>query len=114
LKFARAIQRKYDVSGVCVTRAEEGCLLVDGDRVADVPGIAVQVADAVGAGDAFNAALTLARLRGLDTSDAARFSNEVGGLVASCPGGMPELGDALGELMRRYGLDAVRSRGGEQ
>ena len=59
--FARAIQRRYGVDTVCITRAEQGCLLVAGEEVVD-PGVQVDVVDAVGAGDA-HGRLIVSRLR---------------------------------------------------
>jgi fructokinase len=61
----------------------------------EVPGIDVNVVDAVGAGDAFTAAWISATLRGWPLETAARFANRVGGLVASHAGAMPEIADAL-------------------
>ena len=48
---------------VCVTRAAQGCLLVTADDEHVAPGVEVEVADAVGAGDAFTAALIASQLR---------------------------------------------------
>lgn len=89
--FARAIQRRYGVDTVCITRAEQGCLLVAGEEVVDSPGVQVDVVDAVGAGDAFTAALIVSRLRSRPLAAQAAFANRVGALVASRPGAMPVL-----------------------
>jgi fructokinase len=45
---------------VAVTRGDHGAVAASGDRFADVPGIRVPVADTVGAGDTFGAALIAA------------------------------------------------------
>ncbi|MBN1852732.1 MAG: hypothetical protein JW829_08405, partial [Pirellulales bacterium] len=87
-----------------VTRGAEGCLLVSGDQAVDVSGLSVQVVDTVGAGDAFNAAMSLGFLFELDLNSIACFSNEMGGLVASHAGAMPELDDRIAELKSQYGL----------
>ena len=89
--FARAVQQRYGVDTVCITRAEQGCLLVAGDEVVDSPGVRVDVVDAVGAGDAFTAALIVSRLRAWPLAAQAAFANRVGALVASRPGAMPIL-----------------------
>ncbi|HUG94134.1 MAG TPA: carbohydrate kinase, partial [Planctomycetaceae bacterium] len=60
--FARSVCERFAVETVCITRAERGCLVCSGSEVVDLPGRAVEVVDAVGAGDAFTAALILARL----------------------------------------------------
>lgn len=96
--FAAALRDRFGVELVCITRAERGCLLIGADETVDVPGIEVEVADAVGAGDAFTAALISARLRGWSVSAAARFANRVGALVAGRPGAMPVLVDELAAL----------------
>lgn len=89
--FARAVQQRYGVDTVCITLAERGCLLVASDEVVDSPGVRVDVVDAVGAGDAFTAALIVSRLRAWPLAAQAAFANRVGALVASRPGAMPIL-----------------------
>ncbi len=100
-RFAADLRARFGVELVCVTRAEEGCLLIGRDETADVPGVRVEVADAVGAGDAFTAALISARLRGWGLQRAARFANEVGALVAARPGAMPALAAELADLIAK-------------
>ena len=70
---------------VCVTHAERGCL-IDGEAV---PGFRVEVADAVGAGDAFSAGLLHGLSQGWPNRQAAEFANRVGAIVASRPGATP-------------------------
>ena len=59
----------------------------------------VTVADSVGAGDAFTAALISARLRGWPLERTARLANEVGALVAARPGAMPDVKRECAELL---------------
>ena len=98
-EFARALIERHDVELVCVTRAEEGCLVLTADDSAEVPGLRVAVADAVGAGDAFTAALISARLRRWPLGLTAGFANRVGALVAGRPGAMPALAGEFAELL---------------
>jgi len=100
---ARAIQKRFGVHTVCITRDIVGCLLVGPDETADDAGTPVRVADAVGAGDAFTAALIAARLRGWPLEAQASFANAVGALVASRPGAMPMLRDEFVRLSASYG-----------
>jgi len=100
--FAHTMQQRFGVLLVCITRAENGCLLVRDDEVVDVPGSPVEVVDAVGAGDAFTAALLYALLQHWPLETAGRFANAVGGLVATRSGAMPVLTDELGDLKRQY------------
>ncbi|MBQ4143134.1 MAG: carbohydrate kinase [Thermoguttaceae bacterium] len=104
---ALALCRKYDLRKVCITRAEKGCLLVSQNgETADVPGKTVQVADTVGSGDAFSAALIFTELLGIPLPVQARFANEVGTLVATRSGGMPQLREELAQLKRDFSIDA--------
>ena len=90
-QFANHVQGEYGLEAVCITRGAEGCLIYAGDQEFNIPGSPVEVADAVGAGDAFTAALISRRLLGWGWEQAALFANRIGGLVASQPGAMPVL-----------------------
>ena len=96
--FGRRLIEIYGLSLVCITRAEDGCLLVTKTDTVDLPGKPIDVVDAVGAGDAFTAALIQAQLNGWPLAAAARFANEVGGLVASQAGAMPDVRSELAAL----------------
>jgi len=100
--FAGFVEQEFAVQSVCITRAEHGCLLISGSERIDLPGIRVNVVDAVGAGDAFSAALIMSTLRGWPLGSAGALANQVGALVASRPGAMPDLRSELAELWQRY------------
>ena len=93
------LQDRYRLDGVWVTRGEHGCLLRGGDELVECAGIGVEVADTVGAGDAFTAAMIWSRGQGWPLADSAELANRVGALVASRPGGMPDLSDRLPALL---------------
>lgn len=80
---------------VAVTRGGNGSLLVTRDAWHEHPGIPVKVADTIGAGDAFTAAMTHYLLRGADLATLNEAGNRWGGWVASQVGAMPLLGDAV-------------------
>lgn len=84
--FCRDTASRFVWSAVCVTRGERGCAILKGDEYVEVHGVAVEVADTIGAGDAFAAAF----LHGLDQNWPAdqigAFANRLGALVASRPG----------------------------
>jgi fructokinase len=80
---------------VAVTRGGSGSLLVTRDAWHEHPGIAVNVVDTIGAGDAFTAAMTTYMLRGADLATLNEAGNRWGGWVASQPGGMPDLPPAV-------------------
>jgi fructokinase len=89
-RFCSQLRRMFSLQAVCVTRGAHGCSLLLKDIFADVPGYRVTVADTIGAGDAFSAAL----LHGIDAGWApgrvAEFANRLGALVACLPGGAPQ------------------------
>lgn len=103
-EFAARLRDRYDVDAVCITRGANGCLLVEGDQIADEPGVAVEVVDTVGAGDAFTAAWVFARLRGRPLHQQAQFANRVGALIASRAGGMPVVKDELRSLIEEFSV----------
>lgn len=88
--FARRVTERHRLRGVCITRGDNGCaLLWDGEWV-EAPGVRVTVRDAVGAGDAFSAALVHATSQGWPLAKRADFANRVGALIASKSGATPE------------------------
>jgi fructokinase len=80
---------------VAVTRGAQGSLLVTRDEWHEHPGIAVKVADTIGAGDAFTAGLTHYLLRGADLRTLNEAGNRWGSWVASQSGAMPALTDEV-------------------
>jgi len=100
-QFYRDLKSRYGVELMILTRGENGCLLLSDDGVLDVPGKKIQVADAVGAGDAFTAGLISALLKKWPLCAAGEFANSVGALVASRSGAMPELRTEYSELIEQ-------------
>jgi fructokinase len=100
--FGRAVQARYGVETVVVTRGKHGCMVIDQDQVHNVPGIHVPVVDTVGSGDAFTAALIVSRLRGWPSQRGAEMANRVGALVAQHPGAMPPLQDEFQAVIAEY------------
>jgi fructokinase len=78
---------------VAVTRGGEGSLLVTRTEWNAHPGRSVRVADTIGAGDAFTAALTHYMLRGANLATLNEAGNRWGGWLASQVGAMPELAE---------------------
>ena len=97
---ARQFCGDYGLKLVCITRGEHGSVLVSKDLTHAHAGISVQVADTVGAGDAFTAGLVHEYLRYMSSEDKplqlqclARMNekaNKMGAWVASQQGGMPK------------------------
>jgi fructokinase len=80
---------------VAATRGSRGSLLVTRDEWSEHPGFPVKVADGIGAGDAFTAAMTHYMLRGADLATLNEAGNRWGGWMASQSGAMPALPDAV-------------------
>lgn len=89
-QFCRNCLRAFQLDAVCITLGPKGCaLLMDNDYL-EAPGFSISVADTIGAGDAFSAALLHGINAGWTASGIADFANRVGALVASRPGGTPK------------------------
>jgi fructokinase len=86
---ASRLLSSHDLKLVCVTRASDGSLLISPDECSEHPGFKVKVADTVGAGDAFTAALVHGYLRGSSLAQINETANGVGAWVASQPGATP-------------------------
>ncbi|MGA7832515.1 MAG: carbohydrate kinase [Terracidiphilus sp.] len=80
---------------VAVTRGGRGSLLVTRDEWHEHPGISIKVADTIGAGDAFTAAMTHYLLRGAGLAVLNEAGNRWGAWVASQSGAMPPLPEAV-------------------
>jgi fructokinase len=88
-EFCRTNAEANGWGAVCVTRGAQGCaLLIDGEY-AEADGYAVDVADTVGAGDAFAAAFVHGLSSGWTPAEIGDFANRVGALVASRHGAIP-------------------------
>ena len=79
----------YDLKLVCITRGDGGSLLISSDECSEHSGFRVKVADTVGAGDAFTAALVSGYLRGQSLGEINEGANRIGAWVASQSGATP-------------------------
>ena len=89
-QFCRSCQRIFQLDAVCITLGPKGCALLLGNEYLEAPGFPVKVADTIGAGDAFSAALLHGINAGWPTAQIADFANRIGAFVASRPGGTPK------------------------
>ena len=88
--FCRDGAARYGWRAVAVTLGARGCaLLADGNYVEE-RGRPVEVADTVGAGDAFAAAFIHGLSLNRPPRDIAAFANRVGAIVASRHGAIPD------------------------
>ena len=85
----RDMLHRYDLNLVCITRAENGAMLIRENELADQPGRTVNVADTVGCGDAYTAVLVEGLLAGKPLAAIARNAARVAEFVATQSGATP-------------------------
>jgi fructokinase len=101
MRAAHWLRDTFGLKLVCITRGPKGSLVVGGDETSEHPGFRVHVADTVGSGDAFTAALVYHYLRGASVSTLNEAANRMGAWVASETGATPARDE--------YYLEKVRS-----
>ncbi|HYY81998.1 MAG TPA: 5-dehydro-2-deoxygluconokinase [Actinomycetes bacterium] len=92
-KAAATTLRDRGVEVVVVKQGPKGVLARDAHTEVEVPPLAVEVVNGLGAGDAFGGALCHGLLAGWDLERLMRFCNAAGAIVASrlaCADAMPE------------------------
>ena len=89
--IAQQLLTQYNVSVLAVTEGPEGAWLATAGGCFGHPGFAVTVADTVGAGDAFFAALIESYLNGRPWPEALKRANRRGSYVAGCNGATPDM-----------------------
>lgn len=94
--------RQMGVRNIVVTRGSQGALVIHADGTTEqVPGVAVDVVDTTGAGDAFTCALAVALASGQSLSAAVRYATYAGALACTQLGVIPALAthQAIAALM---------------
>ena len=86
---ARRLAQRFGCETVCVTRGPHGAAMLRAGTWTEHPGFAVQLADPVGAGDAFLAALLRALLDDQPPEVMLERANLLGAFVASRRGAIP-------------------------
>ncbi len=89
---ADSLMELHHLKLVCVTRGYRGSLLISQQGLNEHLAYRIQVADAIGAGDAFTAGLVHEYLRGSSLPEMNETANRVGAWVASQVGAMPSSG----------------------
>ncbi len=84
---------------IAITRGDRGSLLVRRGEWNEHPGIRINVADPIGCGDAFTAAMTHYMLRGAGLKTLNEAGNRWGAWVASQSGAMPALPEDVRSAM---------------
>jgi len=86
---AQWLLKTFPIKLVCITRGARGSLLVGEYAKHEHPGLPTQVADTVGSGDAFTAALVYHYLRRASLAEMNEAANRMGSWVASHTGATP-------------------------
>ena len=89
--YAQRMLQRFELELVAVTRGAGGCILVSADEIVERPGYEIEVADTVGAGDAFTAALVHHYLSGSPLEVIGEAANLLGATVASLHGATPPI-----------------------
>src|SRR5690606_11584813 len=84
--------RGYGVGNLVVTMGADGALILTEAGVEQVPGVAVEVVDTTGAGDAFNSGLAVALAEGQPLAEAVRYAACAGAIACTQLGVIPSLG----------------------
>ncbi len=87
--FCREGSKRYGWKAVCVTLGARGCAMLCGEEYIEAPAHTIDVADPVGAGDAFAAAF-YGLISDWPVAKIAVFANRLAALVASRHGAIPE------------------------
>lgn len=86
MEVMRQLASRYQLRCVALTKGAKGAVLIQDESVSDLPGATVDVADTVGAGDAFTAAMTLGLLEGKNINSINQHAINVAAFVCSRSG----------------------------
>jgi len=94
IEIAKRLLDKFDLDLICVTKGARGSLLISDRKIIEHAGINVDVADAVGAGDAFTACVAHYYVQGHPLEEISEFANRIAAWVATQVGATPLISDA--------------------
>ncbi len=83
--------RRFSLRLVVLTRGADGSVIRSADQESVCGGKKIEVADTVGAGDAFTATVAVGLLRGVDLETIHLHAQRVAGFVCTQPGGTPDM-----------------------
>jgi fructokinase len=87
---------KFDLKLVVLTKGDKGSRLYSKENDSEHPGVTPEkIADTVGAGDAFTAAVAFGLLLGKDLNEINEHANKVASFVCSQNGATPKVPDSL-------------------
>ena len=83
--------RTFDLTAIALTRGAQGSAIFTPDRVYQQPAVSVKIADTVGAGDAFTAAMALGICAGLEMGKTGELAARAAAFVCTQHGAMPSM-----------------------
>lgn len=93
------LNNRFSLQLTALTRGAEGSLLVAASgEVSEQPAEPTQIADTVGAGDAFTAAMVIGLIRQMPLAEIHHWASRVAAFVCSQPGATPKLPQELREM----------------
>jgi len=98
---ARLMKRHSQLEAVIITLGAEGSCALCPEGWIEVPGVKVEVVDAVGAGDSFIAATLFALSKGHGFKEALSLASRLGAFVASRRGAVPEYSSEISALFAK-------------
>lgn len=84
------LKDRFALDMVVVTRGAKGAIICKGDAFATCKGIPVTIADTVGSGDAFLAAIIAKTMEGTAIEEALQFANKLAAYVTTQKGACPD------------------------
>ena len=95
-----ALKDRFCLRMIACTRGDRGSILFAGNAWSEHPGVPTAVADTIGAGDSFTAAMVIGTLAGWPLDKVNEQANRVAAFVASRAGATPELPSEFKESFR--------------
>jgi len=105
IELSKKLLREFDLDLICVTKGPRGSLLVSKHELVAHRGIDAEVADAIGAGDAFTACIAHYYIQGRPLEQISELANRFAAWVATQVGATPPVSEA--QLIRIMGADTA-------
>jgi fructokinase len=99
-QLCKQLSRLFNISTICVTLGDKGAMVWQEGKLYRHKGYPVNVADTVGAGDAFLATYVSSMLQGYPVETILDRACRVGAYVASQTGANPDYNEAISGLFR--------------
>jgi fructokinase len=105
--LCRQLITRYGIELVAITKGAHGSLLVTDSESVEHGGYRVNVADTIGCGDAFAAALAHCRVRDVPLRESSEAANRLGAWIATCAGATPETDPLTVEKMLKSRIEEL-------